>query len=97
MTADAIPFIRDLGECSERVAAALSRSPLVAEQLRRIQSWIEQGRKPVLEEVRALTLGLLALRELEATDPEFAFQLQAIHAFTIRWSGVSWENLLGTD
>lgn len=75
-------FARVLGEAQKRIGPpGLVRSPLlqqVALQLDFMARVTASGRVPQEEERAKTTLGPLAARELEQTDPEFADQLEEL-------------------
>ncbi len=46
------------------------------------------------EEVRSLTMGLIAVREYETRDQAYAFRIQALSAYVKRMSGLSTHELI---
>jgi Tsi6 len=69
---EAVRLAREM--TAERLRAS-PRSPLFAhadEQLRIIQGFVVRNEMPTLEDVESIDIGLMAVKELEADDPDYA-------------------------
>jgi hypothetical protein len=65
--------MRMTGERLAGIPASTVRDMLasIRNQLRFMRETIDAGRLPTIEEKNRLTLGVIAVRELETTDPEY--------------------------
>lgn len=67
-----------LDKALEMVNARLARAPglqslqMIRVQLQAMQDDVNHGRTPTAEAKRRINIGVLAVREFEATDPDFA-------------------------
>ncbi|MFN7973520.1 MAG: immunity protein Tsi6 family protein [Acidobacteriota bacterium] len=61
------------GERTARIPAGTVEAMLasIGNQLRFMRDTVAAGRAPTVAEKNSLTLGVIAVRELEATDPEY--------------------------
>lgn len=66
----------------------------IRSQLQRIQGWWNSGLRPSGKDLKSLTLGLTAVRDWESLDARYAYRLQVLHAYVIRWCEVPINRLL---
>jgi hypothetical protein len=84
-------LVKAVKETDQRVAKDPA-DPILSSfqaQLEAIGKWTANGRTPLPDEVRSLTLGLVAMREYEGPEPEYSFLLQSISGYIKLRAGIS--------
>lgn len=95
--ADAAAILRDYQDTLREAQAGIDRLLMaypgradlgsVKRQLDQVAEWTRGGRRPSSAQVKWLSIGVIAAREIEPLDLRLARQLQALAHFLAHWPG----------